>query len=56
MKIKAMTIRLEEARYLLAVIQADDANNRENNLDREPCFEDVEAKLVAMIADYEGRL
>lgn len=44
-----MAITKAEAELLLRLLQADDANNRENDLEREDVFEDLEAKLVAIV-------
>jgi len=44
-----MAITRDEAELLLQVLRADDTNNRYNDLDREPCFEALEAKLICVL-------
>jgi hypothetical protein len=51
-----MTITDAEAELMLRLLRTDDANNRENDLEREPEFEELEAKLVCVLHEYAGRL
>ncbi len=48
-----MTIDRREAEYLLTVLRADHRNDRENDLHPHPDFENLEAKMLAVIAAEE---
>lgn len=44
-----MTITGEEAKFLRYLLNADDQNNRLNDLDREEHFEALDAKLACVV-------